>query len=81
MTIAGIRNRMNEMVLHGMLSVLEGVLDRHQKQELHILETLDDLLQHECEDRRERATKTRVVRSKIKKGANLEEYDLSLAAA
>lgn len=77
MTIAGIRNRMNEMGLHGMLSVLEGVLERHQKQELHVLETLDDLLQHEWESRRERATKTRVVRSKIRKGANLEEYDLS----
>lgn len=77
MTIASIRNRMSELGLQGMLSVLEGVLARHQKEELHITETLDELLQREWENRRERATKTRVVRSKIRKGANLEEYDLT----
>lgn len=77
MTIAGVRNRLNDMGLHGMLSVLESVIDRHQKGELHVIEALDELLEHEWENRRERATKTRVARSKIRKGANLEEYDFS----
>ena len=69
---------MHELGLSGMLSILESVLDRHQKGESHILETLDELLQHEWEMRQERATKTRVQRSKIRKGASLEEYDFSL---
>jgi DNA replication protein DnaC len=69
---------MSEMNLSGMLSVLESVLDRHQKGDLHFLEALDDLLEHEWETRRARATKTRVSRSKIRKGASLEEYDFSL---
>jgi DNA replication protein DnaC len=78
MTIAVVRNRMTDMGLTGMLSVLESVLGRHQKGELHVLEALDELLQQEWEERRERATKSRVHRSKIRKGANLEEYDLTL---
>jgi DNA replication protein DnaC len=78
MTISCVRNRMNDMGLSGMLSNLESVLDRHQKGDLHLLEALDELLEREWEMRRERATKTRVQRSKIRKGASLEEYDLSL---
>jgi hypothetical protein len=47
MTLSTVRNRMNDMGLYGMLSILESVLDRLQKGEVHALEALDELL--ECE--------------------------------
>jgi DNA replication protein DnaC len=77
MTLSTVRNRMNDMGLYGMLSILESVLERLQKGEVHALEALDELLECEWQKRRERATKSRVVRSKIRMGASLEEFDLS----
>lgn len=78
MTLSQVRNRMDELGFHGMLPVLEGTLSRLQKGELHALEAIDLLLEAEGSYRRERATATRIMRSKIRKGASLEEFDLTL---
>lgn len=79
MSLAIVRNRMMEMGFVGMLPALEGVLERMQKGELHTLEGLDLLLEQEWRYRQERATTTRKIRSKIRKGAALEEFDLSFS--
>ncbi len=79
MSLSQVRNRIQEMGLQGMLPVIESVIDRHQKGELHVTEALDLLLEHEWRFRQERATATRKLRSKIRKGAALEEFDLTLA--
>ncbi len=78
MTLALVRNRMAEMGFHGMLPIVENVIDRLQKGELHVTEALDFLLENEWRYRQERATTTRKLRSKIRKGASLEEFDLTL---
>jgi DNA replication protein DnaC len=70
---------MVELGFQGMLPVLESVLDRLQKGELHVTEGLDLLLEQEWRFRQERATTTRKIRSKIRKGAALEEFDLTLS--
>ena len=78
MTLAQIRNRMMEMGFQGMLSATESVLERIQRGELQVVEGLDLLLESEWRHRQERATTTRKIRSKIRKGASLEEFDLTL---
>lgn len=78
MTIAQVRNRMLELNFHGMLPMVDGVIERMQKGELHMTEALDLLLEKEWSYRRERATSTRKARSKIREGANLEEFDFNL---
>jgi DNA replication protein DnaC len=70
---------MVEMGFQGMLPALEGVLERLQRGELHVTEGIDLLLEHEWRFRQERATNTRKIRSKIRKGAALEEFDLSFS--
>jgi DNA replication protein DnaC len=79
MSLSIVKNRMLELGFQGMLPVLENVLERLQKGDLHITEGLDLLLEHEWRFRQERATATRKIRSKIRKGAALEEFDLSFA--
>ena len=66
------------MGFHGMLPMLESVIDRLQKGDLHVTEGLDLLLDHEWRFRKERATDARKNRSKIRKGACLEEFDFTL---
>jgi DNA replication protein DnaC len=78
MTLAQVRNRMEALGFQGMLPTVESVIDRHQKGELHILESLDLLLENEWRHRQERATTSRKIRSKIRRGASLEEFDLTL---
>lgn len=78
MTMAIVKNRMLELGFQGMLQVTEGVIERLQKGELHVIEALDELLEREWRYRRERATGTRKLRSKIRGGASLEEFDLTL---
>lgn len=79
MSLSVVKNRMLEMGFQGMLPALENVLDRLQKGELHVTEGIDLLLEHEWRFRQERATNTRKIRSKIRKGAALEEFDLSFS--
>ncbi len=79
MSLAQVRNRMLEMNFQGMLQIVESVIARTQKGELHLTEALDHLLESEWHHRQERATATRKLRSKIRKGASLEDFDLTLA--
>lgn len=79
MSLSVVKNRMLELGFQGMLPALESVLERLQKGELHVTEGIDLLLEHEWRHRQERATATRKIRSKIRKGAALEEFDLSFA--
>ena len=79
MSLSIVKNRMVELGFSGMLPVLDSVLERLQKGELHAIEGIDVLLEHEWRYRQERATNTRKLRSKIRKGAALEEFDLSFS--
>jgi DNA replication protein DnaC len=78
MTLAQVRNRMSDLGFTGMLPALEGVIGRIQKGDLHVIEAIDELLETEWRYRQERATATRKQRSKIRKGAALEEFDLTI---
>src|ERR1035437_9662435 len=78
MTLSQVKNRMDELGFHGMLPVLEGALTRLQKGEIHATEAIDMLLEAEGAYRCKRATITRIIRSKIRKGACLEEFDFTL---
>lgn len=78
MTLSQIRNRLDELGFHGMLPVLEPTLGRLQSGKIQVTEALDALLEAEWRHRRERATASRITRSKIRKGASLEEFDLTL---
>jgi len=61
-----------------MLPVLEGALTRLQKGDLQATEAIDIQMEAEVSYRRQRATATRIARSKIRKGASLEEFDFTL---
>jgi DNA replication protein DnaC len=78
MTLSQIRNRLSELGFSGMLMNCEAVLSRLQGGEIDALEAIDELLDREWCYRQERATGSRVNRSKIRKGASLEDYDLTL---
>ena len=79
MTLSQVRNRLSELGFTGMLMNCEAVLTKLQSGEVHALEALDELLEREWRYRQERATLTRVQRSKIRKGASLEEFDFSFS--
>lgn len=78
MTLAQVRTRMLDLGFTGMLPALENVINRAQNGELHVLETIDELLETEWRYRQERASASRMQRSKIRKGAALEEFDLTI---
>lgn len=77
MSLSVVKNRMVELGFQGMLPALDGVLERIQKGELHVTEGIDELLEQEWRFRSNRAIATRKIRSKIRRGADLEEFDLS----
>lgn len=79
MSLAQLRNRMLEMNFQGMLQIVESVINKTQKGELHLTEALDHLLESEWHHRQERATATRKLRSKIRKGASLEDFDFTIS--
>lgn len=78
MSLAIVKNRMLDLGFSGMLPAIEGVIDRLQKGDLHVTEALDVLFEHEWRYRQERATTTRKQRSKIRQGASLEDFDLTV---
>lgn len=78
MSLAQVHNWMLQLNFQGMLQITDSVIDKQQKGELHITEALTTLLENEWRHRQERATVTRKLRSKIRTGASLEEFDLSL---
>jgi DNA replication protein DnaC len=69
---------MEKLGFLGMLGSVEDVLSRLQKGDINGMEALDELLEHEKRHRGVRATQSRIQRSKIRKGAALEEFDLTL---
>jgi DNA replication protein DnaC len=60
-----------------MLNCLEEVLTKTQEGSLSFIEALDQMLQNEKQHRGYKATQARIMRSKIRKGASLEEFDLT----
>lgn len=79
MSIAQIRNQMFDLGLHGMIANLESVVDQYNKEELDIVGLLEQLTQKEAQYRIRIATKMRVIRSKIRLGASLEDFDFTLS--
>lgn len=77
MTLSQVKNRMDELHLIGMLGATEKVLQEFQKGEMHVIEALDKLLESEWSYRLCESTRKRIHRSKIRKGACLEEFDLT----
>ena len=77
MTLSTVKNRMDELHLIGMLSVTENVLSEFNKGDMHVVEVLDKLLESEWSYRLCESTRKRIHRSKIRKGACLEEFDLT----
>ena len=78
MSLAQVRNRLAELNFTGMSQILESTIEGAQKGNLNFLEALDQLLEHEWQYRRSKATVARKIRSRIRKGACLEEFDLSI---
>lgn len=77
MSLTQVRHLMDELCFNGMLNCLEEVLSRSQEGSLTLLEALDQLLQTEKQHRSFKATQSRISRSKVRKGASLEEFDLT----
>jgi len=77
MSLTQVRHLMDELCFNGMLSNLEEVLTKNQEGSLTFLEGLDHLLQAERQHRGFKATQARIMRSKIRKGASLEDFDLT----
>lgn len=78
MSLTQVRLQMEKLGFWGMLESVEDVLSRLQRGEINGTEALDTLLDQERRHRGVRATQSRVKRSKIRKGAALEEFDLTL---
>lgn len=78
MSLAQIRNRMEDLGFKGMLAGLEGSLNRVQKGETSAIEAIDEILETEWKYRQSRASQSRVTRSKIRPGASLEDFDVTL---
>lgn len=77
MSIVQLKGRLSELNFHGMIPKLQYVIDQNQKGEMHLIEALDLLIEEEWRHRSQKATETRKYRSKIRRGASLEEFDLS----
>jgi DNA replication protein DnaC len=78
MSLTQVRLQMEKLGFLGMLESVEDILMRLQKGDISGTDALDELLAREGRHRSVRATESRVKRSKIRKGAALEDYDLSV---
>ena len=77
MSLVQLKNRLSELNFHGMIPKLQHVIDQNQKGDMHLIEALDLLIEEEWRYRSQKATESRKHRSKIRRGASLEEFDLS----
>jgi DNA replication protein DnaC len=77
MSMTQIRSSLDELNLYGMVAHIEEVSKKVLTLELSFEEALDKLMYHEKQYRTQKAMNSRVIRSKIRKGACLEEFDLS----
>lgn len=78
MSLAQVRMQMEKLNFYGMLGAVEDVLQRLQKGEISTTESISELLEHESRHRSFKATQCRIHRSKIRKGAALEDFDFTL---
>jgi DNA replication protein DnaC len=78
MSYTQVRLQMEKLGFLGMLGSIEDVLLRLQSGDINGLEALNELLWREQSHRGAKATQSRVLRSKIRKGAALEDYDFTL---
>jgi DNA replication protein DnaC len=69
---------MEKLCFIGMLGSVEEVLQRLQNGEISGTEAISELLDHEQKHRGFKATQSRIHRSKIRKGAALEDFDFTL---
>ena len=77
MSLTQVRHAMNELNFHGMLQSIEETTAQVQGGTLSFLEGVDFLCQAEKRHRTRRAIQTRIGRSKIRRGASLEDFDLT----
>lgn len=77
MSLTQVRMLMNELCFNGMARCLDEVLHQVQEGAIGMVEALDRLLQSEKQSRSQKATQARILRSKIRRGASLEEFDLT----
>ena len=77
MSLTQIRHSLSELNFHGMLHSIEDTVAQVQGGTLSFLEGLDFLCQAEKQPRTRKAILTRIGRSKIRKGASLEDFDLT----
>jgi DNA replication protein DnaC len=75
MSLIQIKNQMAELSLQGMLSRLELMMNDLMQKSIEPVEALDLLLQAEVDSRKRKRTESRVKSSKIRRGANFEDYD------
>jgi DNA replication protein DnaC len=78
MSLTQVRLQMEKLGFLGMLGSVEDVLLRLQRGDVSGIEALNELLEHERSHRSIRATQGRILRSKIRKGAALEDFDFTL---
>jgi DNA replication protein DnaC len=77
MSLTQVRTLMDELCFNGMINCLEEVLHQVQEGSIGMVDALDRLLQAEKQHRSHKATQSRILRSKIRRGASLEEFDLT----
>ena len=78
MSLTQVRLQMEKLGFMGMLGSLEGILQRLQNGEISATESISELLEDERRHREFKATQSRMKRSKIRKGAALEDFDSTL---
>jgi DNA replication protein DnaC len=77
MSLTQVRYSMSKLNLQGMFQSIEETTARIQSGTLSFLEGLDFLCQAEEQYRTKKALQSRVGRSKIRRGASLEDFDLT----
>src|ERR1700682_2949187 len=78
MSLSQVRVQMEKLGFLGMLGSIEDVLQRLQRGDISGIEALNELLERERCHRGARATQGRIQRSKIRRGAALEDFDFTL---
>ena len=77
MSLTQVRHVMSELCLYGMLNQIDEITAKVQAGELSFIEGVDFLSQAEKQHRTRKAMQGRISRSKIRRGASLEDFDLT----
>lgn len=78
MSLTQVKLQMEKLGFLGMMGGVEDVLLRQQRGDISGVEALNELLWQEQSHRSTKATQSRILRSKIRKGAALEDFDFTL---